>query len=241
MGKLREIGGAVVDVLTIGAVTGVAGTVGTIVVFNIASTAPADPVWEELRCIVGISFNDDKKCFEKRLSSEIEKAGAVFMQQKEALEKDFEDRKRDLDAVIKKQGEEVAALEVRRASLEQEKESIAQERAGLAGQLKKLEEIEKSSTSFTLFTNKEWKRGLSVTTGVEYRSFVKSQEWTSAWCYVHFETASGVTSKMDLGRMLASGEVDFSGPSGAVMEAGTFSSEDVAEAKKLCVFPQKSS
>ena len=220
MGKLNEIGGAVVDLLTIGAVTAVAGTVGTIVVFNIASSAPADPVWEELRCIVGISFNDDEKCFKKRLSSEIDKVSAIFDQQKKELEK------------------EVEALEVRRASLEQEKASIADERAGFAGQLKKLEEIEKSSTSFTIFTDEDWKRGLSVTTGIKYRSFVRSQEWTNAWCYVQFQSESGVSSKLELGNLMSGGEVEFLTPPGAALAAGMFTAEDVAEAQKLCAFPK---
>lgn len=241
MGKLSEIGGAVVDLLTIGAVTAVAGTVGTIVVFNIASTAPADPVWEELRCIVGISFNDDEKCFKKRLSSEIDKVSAVFEQEKKEQEKEFEDRKRELGAEIKRQKEEFEALEDRRAALEAEKAAISEERSGLAGKLEKLEEIEKSSTSFTLFTNKEWKRGLTVTTGVEYHSFVRSQEWKSAWCYVNFKTAGGLTSELKLGGVVAGGPAKFPEPAEAVLAAGSFSREDVVEAQKLCAFPKGSS
>jgi|GEM_PF-6707401 len=239
MSKISEMVSSAADVIVVCAVTAVALFVASVVVFNIASTAPADPVWEELRCVVGISFKGDEQCFKKRVSSEIEKVSEGFKQRMQELEKAYEGRKRELDTTIRKQREQVAALEARRASLEQEKASIDQERGGLASKLKKLEEIEKSSTSFSLFTDKEWKRGLSVTTGVEYRSFVRSQEWTKAWCYVHFTSGGGVLSRLALGDQQAGGAIEYVNPSAAVLAAGNFSAQDVAEAKLLCSFPGK--
>lgn len=237
MSKLREFAGGVVDLATVFVVGCVTAGIGGIVLFNIASTMPDDPIWEEMRCLAGVSFQNDEQCFAKKLNEGLSSMRSQFELQKLRQEELFRQRERDLDATIKKRGKEIAELEGRRQALEDEKSGVLKTRSALEEQLRKLEAIEKASTSFTLFTQKSWKRGLTVSTGISYRSFVKNQEWTSAWCYVHFESNVGVASKIDLGNQTLGGSVVFETPSAATLAAGNFTMADVEEARKLCAFP----
>lgn len=233
----RFVAGAF-DLLTVTAVGAISASVGAIVLFNIASTAPADPMWQELRCMAGVSFQGDESCFKKRLREGLSKMEEQYEEQKRLREEEFQQKQRELDATIQKRTEEIAALEERRQTLEGEKSEIAHSRAQLEGQLKKLAEIEQSSTSFTLFSDKPWKRGLRVTTGIEYKSFVQSQEWTNAWCYVQFDTENGVRVQLSLGKRLASGQESAGDVNPSVLEAGKFTASDVLEARALCSFPE---
>jgi hypothetical protein len=241
MGKAGHFISGAVDLLTLGAVGSISASVGAIVLFNIASTAPADPMWQEVRCLSGFSFQGDGDCFQKRLNEGLSKMESLYEQQKQQREQEFEQKERELDATIKKRTQELAALEQRRQTLEGEKAQIVQARSELEGQIKKLEQIERASTSFTLFTERPWKRGLRVTTGVEYKSFVQSQVWTSSWCYVHFTMSSGVSGQLNLGKRLPSGAETQGETNAAALEAGNFTAADVAEARQLCAFPAASS
>lgn len=241
MGKAGHFISGAVDLLTLCAVGTISASVGAIVLFNIASTAPADPMWQELRCLADLSFQGDDTCFTKRLQDGLQKMESVYEEQKRARELEFQNKERELDATIQKRSEEVAALEKRRELLEGEKAQIGQARSELQAQLEKLEQIERTSTSFTLFSEKPWTRGLSVTTGVEYKSFVQSQEWTKSWCYVHFTMGSDVRAQLDLGSRLPGGVASGGSPSASVLEAGNFIAADVEDARKLCSFPDAAS
>lgn len=234
---VSRIASGAVDLLTVGAVGFVAFGVGGIVLFNIASTAPADPMWQEVRCWTGLSFQGDGDCFQKRLNEGLSKMESLYELQKEEREQEFQQKERELDATIKKRTEELAALEQRRQTLEGEKAQITEARAELEGQIKKLEEIERSSTSFNLFTANPWKRGLRVTTGIEYKSFVQSQEWLKSWCYVHFETSGGLVAQFDLGTRWSNGTQNEGENNATALQAAGFSALDVAEARQLCAFP----
>lgn len=236
-GKAGRLVSGVVDLLTIGAVGTISASVGAIVLFNIVSTAPAHPMWQEIRCWAGLSFQGDEVCFSKRLQKGLSLMESEFEAQKQKREQEFQEKERALDSVIKKRTEEVAALEQRRQTLEGEKAQIAQARAELEGKFRKLGEIEKASTSFNLFTEKSWKRGLIVTTGIEYKSFVQNQEWTKAWCYVHFDMENGVRAQLDLGKRLSNGQSLPGEVSASVLEAGKFTTAEVLEARSLCNFP----
>jgi hypothetical protein len=237
MGKAGHFVSGAVDLLTLGAVGSISATVGAIVLFNIASTAPADPMWQEVRCWSGLSFQGDGDCFKKRLNDGLSKMESLYEQQKQQREQEFHQKERELDATIKKRTEELAALDQRRQTLEGEKAQIIQARSDLEGQIKKLEEIERASTSFNLFSEKSWTRGLKVTTGIEYKSFVQSQDWTKAWCYVQFEMENGVRAQLDLGRRFPDGTVSAGTVNSSVLEAGNFTASDVEGARALCAFP----
>lgn len=241
MGKTGQFISGAVDLLTLGAVGAISASVGAIVLFNIASTAPADPMWQEVRCWAGLSFQGDDACFKKRLNDGLLKMESVYEEQKRARELEFQQKEGELDATIQKRSEEVAALEKRRELLEGEKAEIVKARSELQAKLAKLQEIEQSSTSFNLFSDKSWTRGLSVTTGVEYKSFVQSQEWTKSWCYVHFTMGTGVRAQLDLGARWPNGVVSEGSSTSSVLEAGNFSAADVEEARKLCSFPSMGS
>ena len=237
MGKAGHFISGAVDLLTLTAVGSISATVGAIVLFNIASTAPADPMWQEVRCWTGLSFEGDGECFKKRLNEGLSKMESLYEQQKQQREQEFQQKERELDATIQKRTEELAALEQRRQTLEGEKVQIDQARSELEGQIKKLEQIERASTSFNLFSDKPWKRGLTVTTGVEYKSFVNSQEWTKSWCYAHFDMESGVRAQLELGKRFPDGTVSADVVNSSVLEAGNFTASDVEEARALCAFP----
>ncbi len=241
MGKAGHLISGAVDLLTLCAVGTITASVGAIVLFNIASTAPANPMWQEVRCWTGLSLQGDEACFKKRLKDGLVKMESVYEEQKRARELEFQQKERELDATIQKRSEEVAALEKRRELLEGEKAQIGQARSELQAQLAKLEQIERTSTSFTLFSEKPWTRGLSVTTGVEYKSFVQSQEWTKSWCYVHFTMGSGVRAQLDLGSRSPGGVGSDGTTTASVLEAGNFSAADVEEARRLCSFPNTAS
>lgn len=241
MGKAGRFVSGAVDLLTLGVVGTISASVGAIVLFNIASTAPADPMWQEVRCLSGLSFQGDGECFKKRLKDGLSKMESLYEQEKQQREQEFEQKERELDATIKKRTEELAALEQRRQILEGEKAQVIQARSELEGQIKKLEQIERASTSFTLFSDKPWKRGLRVTTGIEYKSFVHSQEWTNSWCYVHFTMSSGVRGQLDLGKRWPSGVESQGESNAAALDAGSFTPADVAEARLLCAFPASGS
>lgn len=236
-GKAGRLVSGVVDVLTLGAVGTISASVGAIVLFNIVSTAPAHPMWQEIRCWTGLSFQGDELCFNKRLHQGLSEIEGQFEEKKRIREQEFQEKERALDGIIKKRTQEIAALEQRRQTLEGEKAQITQARAELEGKLKKLAEIEQSSTSFNLFTQKPWKRGLNVTTGIEYKSFVQSQEWNKAWCYVQFEMENGVRAELDLGKRFSSGVSSVGEVLPSVLDAGKFTTSDVLEARSLCNFP----
>lgn len=237
---LKALGRAIGDSVMMAAVGTVTAGIGVLVAFNIATTIvpPKDGLWAEFRCVTGMAFKGDEACFESKLKDGLQKMEFEFGKQRQLMEESHKKREEELDATIRKRGEEIAALEQRGRDLESEKAGVLKTRGDLEEQLKKLEAIEKSSTSFTLFTQKPWVRGLVVTTGVEYKSFVQSQEWTKSWCYVHFNSSSGVLSKLDLGDKRAGGAVIWADESAPTMTAGGFTSADVEEARKLCAFPE---
>jgi len=233
----RMASGAV-DLLTVGAVGTISFGVGAIVLFNIGSSMPKDPIVGKALCFFEVPYESDEgHCFKTRLKQGLTEMERVYEQQKEEREQEFQQKERELDATIKKRTEELAALEQRRQTLEGEKAQIIQARSDLEGQIKKLEEIERSSTSFNLFTARPWKRGLRVTTGIEYKSFVQNQEWVKSWCYVHFETSGGLMAQLDLGTRWSNGTQNEGENNAAALQAAGFSALDLAEARQLCAFP----
>ena len=239
MGKaVSRIASGAVDLFTVGAVGTISLGVGAIVLFNMGSTMPKDPIVAKALCFLELPYErDEESCFKTRLKQGLSEMERVYEQQKEKREEEFQQKERELDATIKKRTEELAALEERRQTLESEKAQIIQARSELQDQLKKLEAIEKASTSFNLFTTKPWKRGLWVTTGIEYKSFVQSQEWVKSWCYVQFTTSAGLLVKLDLGTRWSNGTQNDGESNAASLQAGGFSAADVAEVRQLCAFP----
>ncbi|OYW55499.1 MAG: hypothetical protein B7Y80_16990 [Hyphomicrobium sp. 32-62-53] len=231
-----------VDLLTVGAVGTIAFGVGVIVLFNISSTMPKDPIVAKALCFLELPYESDEgSCFKTRLKQGLSEMERVYEQQKQQREQEFQQKERELDATIQKRTEELAALDQRRQTLEGEKAQITQARSELEGQIKKLEEIERASTSFNLFSEKSWKRGLKVTTGIEYKSFVQSQDWTKSWCYVQFDMDNGVRAQLDLGRHFPDGSVSAATVNSSVLEAGNFTASEVEEARALCAFPASGS
>lgn len=230
MSKIGDMVKGAVDILTLLAMAAVAFSVGGIVVFNIATSLPPDPIFEEMRCFVSASFKGDEKCFAKKLEAGLTKLSAEFEIQKTELESAHKARERELDEMMRKKGEEVAALEV-------EKTGISKTRGELEAQLKKLEDLEKASTSFTLFTAKPWKNGITVQTGVSYASFVKHQEWTNSWCYMQVSTKQGVSINLSLGSKMAGGETKGPEVSAAELSAVQMTTSDIEDARKFCAFP----
>src|SRR5690606_21424681 len=105
---------------TLVAAGSVALGVGALALVNIVSSAPADPIWEEVRCWTGTSFQGDEKCFASRLSDGLEKMEAEHRRQKEAQEKAFEERRKELNETLKKKGEQIASLEAQRREIADE-------------------------------------------------------------------------------------------------------------------------
>lgn len=82
MGKAGHLISGAVDLLTLCAVGAITASVGAIVLFNIASTAPANPMWQEVRCWTGLSLQGDEGCFKKRLKDGLVKMESVYEEQK---------------------------------------------------------------------------------------------------------------------------------------------------------------
>jgi hypothetical protein len=241
MSKLGDVGSGIVDFATVCAVGCVTASVGVLVLFNIARSLPDDPIWPELRCAVGIEFQGDDKCFDKKLSEGLSKMEKAFQQEMQERQKAFDLRERDLDAMIKKRNEEIAGLEGRGKALEGEKAGLDQKRAELAEQLAKLEALEKASTSFNLFKSNVFKRGIKVETGVEYKSFVRHQEWVAAWCYVQVPNSQGVTISVQLARKRPGQAVMKETISAAELAQIRFTAAEMEEATGLCSFPSEGS
>lgn len=241
MSRLGNLGAALVDVGTVVAVGCVTMSVGVLVAFNIARSMPDDPIWPEMRCWAGISFQGDEQCFAKKLSQGLSEMEKAFELQKVEREKAFQERERELDTMIQKRNEEIAALEGRGKELEAEKGALDRKQSELADQLSKLEALEKASTSFNMFKTNPFKRGLVVNTGVEYKSFVRNQEWVHAWCYVHVPNSKGVQVRVTLATKLAGAAVEKKTVSAAELAETGFTSADVDEAVALCAFPEAES
>jgi len=241
MGKLGDVGAGILDFGTVCVVGCVTGSIGLLVAFNISRSLPDDPIWSEMRCVAGISFQGDDKCFDKKLSEGLSTIEKTFQLEMQERQKAFDLRERDLDLMIKKRNEEIAGLEGRGKALEDEKAGLDQKRAELSEQLAKLEALEKASTSFNLFKSNAFKRGINVQTGVEYKSFVRNQEWTSSWCYVQVPNDQGVTIKVDLARKRPGQAVMKETISAAELAQIRFTAAEMEEATGLCSFPSESS
>jgi hypothetical protein len=241
MSRLGDVGSGLLDFATVCAVGCVTGSVGVLVAFNIARSLPDDPIWSEMRCVAGIEFQGDEQCFDKKLSEGLSKMEKAFQLEMLERQKAFDLRERDLDAMIKKRNEEIAGLEGRGKALEGEKAGLDQKRSELAEQLAKLEALEKASTSFNLFKTNEWKREVIVNTGVEYKSFVRNQEWVKAWCYVRVPNDQGVTIMVQLARKRPGEAVVKETISEAELAQIRFTAAEMEEATGLCAFPSESS
>lgn len=238
MSKLGDVGSGLVDFGTVLVVSGVTACVGALVALNIARSLPADPIWAELRCVVGVSFQGDEACFAKKLSEGLATMEKAYEVEKAKRELEFEQREKDLDVMISKRNEEIAALEDRGKALIAEKGALDGKRAELAEKLFKLEELEKSSTSFNMFNSQEFKNGISVKTGIEYKSFVRNQEWNKAWCYLQAPNDKGVFISITLGNQRAGEAVQKSTISAEELAATGFSAADMEQAFGLCTFPK---
>lgn len=241
MSKLGDVGSGIVDFATVCAVGGVTASVGVLVAFNIARSLPDDPIWSEMRCVAGIEFQGDDKCFDKKLGEGLFKMEKAFQQEMVERQKEFQQRERELDTMIKKRNEEIAGLEGRGKALEGEKAGLDQKRAELAEQLGKLEALEKASTSFNLFKSNTFTRGINVQTGVEYKSFVRHQEWVTAWCYVQVPNDQGVTINVQLARKRPGQAVVTETISAAELAQIRFTADEMEEATGLCSFPSEGS
>lgn len=213
-------------------------TVVGLVAVNIATTIvpPGDPLWVEVLCKAGIPFEGDEQCFAKRLKEGLNKIESEFDKKREELEQRHEQREQDLDLQIKKKQKEVAGLEQQRDGLEKDKAEIVKAREEMASRLKAMEAIESRVTTFNLFTHKPWK-GRTVTTGVEYTSFVRSQEWAYAWCYFNVRTYDGMTLQVEIATQKAGASVKNEEVKESELAAGKMTQVDVEDARTQCSFP----
>lgn len=219
--------------LTMTSVAALTAGVGGLVVFNIATTIiePGDPLWPEFRCQTGIPFQGDEACFDKKLNAGLVELETQFAAQKKTWEEASQQRQQELDTILKTKSEEIVALEA-------EKAEIARTRSQMQEQLQTLEALEKKSTSFTLFSSKEWKNGLSVVTGTRYVSFVKHQEWSKAWCYLNVVTGDGAEVTITFGEVEKGKAFVPSQPKPGALALAGLSNSDVEEARKLCQLPE---
>lgn len=210
MKTITRIAGFSMSVAAAGVVV---GGIALVVAHSIATALiPAeDPLWRDLRCWAGLPRQSDQQCIEDTLNKALREQEAAHL-------------------------ERMGGLELKLASLEQEKSSLEVTRASLDQRLKTLEEIESRVTSFTLFTSKPW-RDVEVTTGVAYSSFVKAQEWTRAWCYVRLASKSGLPLQITLADQKSGSSVEEATQSDHVLRESGLSAADLQEARALCVFP----
>lgn len=230
---------------TAGAVTAmtVIAGIGGIVTYSIASTIvrPEDPLWGDLRCMMGYPLQSEEKCLQLKLEDAIRENEAAFKAREKAQADTHRQREEELGAILGKSREEVAELARKSNAMEAEKEKVVLARAALEDRLKSMEAIESRVSSFNLFTIKVWRGGLSVMTGVEYSSFVKAQEWSHGWCYLPVKAASGVEIHLKLatqakGQIMAPASV-----TDTELSAVNLTRTDIDQARLLCSFPNSTS
>lgn len=226
----------------VGAMIVVAG-IGATVTYSIASTIvkPEDPLWGDLRCFAGYPLQSEEKCLQEKLEDAIRENEAAFKAREKAQADAHRAREEELGAILGKSREEVAELARKSKSLESEKEKVVLARAAMEERLKTMEAIESRVSSFNLFTSKAWRGGLSVTTGVEYSSFVKAQEWSHSWCYMPVKAASGVEIHLKLAKQFKGKMMEPDAVTDTELSAVSLTRADIDQARLLCSFPDATS
>ena len=224
------------------AATAVAG-IGAIITYSIASTLvpPEDAFWGDLRCLAGYPLQSDEKCLQQKLEEGIRANEAAFNLKKSILEEQHRQRESELNGNLETSRSQIGELEKKSQALETEKAQVVSARSSLEERLRVMEKIEASVSSFNLFTTKSWRDGLYVTTGVEYPSFVKAQEWEHGWCYVQAKGVADITVKISLATQHKGQMVVPDAVSDAELSAVKLTRADIDQARLLCSFPASTS
>lgn len=133
--------------------------------------------------------------------------------------------------------DQVNNLKRERQIVADERDKLAHEMAAHQERQRQLAAMGEKVTNYSQFQSAKLPFG-EVTTGTEFSSVLRPEDWTTSWCYLRRKVGGGFVRQLDLGRREAGKPVHWYRFSDEQIRDADWTREQVEAASASCKFPE---